>query len=278
MTACRENAPEIWLDKLPRPAKSTHKHMRGHLMCVTGGAASTGAARLAARAGLRTGAGLVTLLSPPSALLVNAAHVTAIMLRTFRDTAELVRHSADASAVIIGPAAGISEETRGNVLALLPGDAAIVLDADGLTVFRDTPTTLHADLRLSDVLTPHMGEFERVFPGLLAEAENREMAVRRAADIAGCTILLKGPETIMAAPGGQCVINRHASPYLATAGSGDVLAGMIGGWIAQGLDGFTAACTSVWMHGEAGRRLGPGLIAEDLGEAIPAVLSDLLKT
>ena len=272
-----ENAPELWRANLPWPGASDHKHTRGHLMCVTGGAASTGAARLAARAGLRVGAGLVTLLSPPSAMMVNAAHVTAIMLCAFADSGELKTHARGASAVIIGPAASVTPATRNHVLALLAVDAPLVLDADALTVFKDDPETLYAALRPEDVLTPHMGEFERVFPGLLERTENREEAVRRAAKLAGCVILLKGADTLIAGPNGQCVVNRNASPYLATAGSGDVLAGLIGGWIAQGLCSFDAACASAWIHGESGLRLGPGLISEDLPEIVPAILYDLCK-
>ncbi|MEO0983507.1 MAG: NAD(P)H-hydrate dehydratase [Pseudomonadota bacterium] len=269
------NDPDLWLDQFPWPAETSHKHSRGRLMCVTGGPSNTGAARLAARAGLRAGAGAVTLLSPRAAVFVNAIHSTAVMVKAFED-AETLRVAAEpAQCVVIGPAAGVTEATRDNVLALADGPAALVADADALTVFEDAPDTLFAALRPKDVLTPHLGEFKRIFPGVLAGAANRIEATRRAADLAGCVVLLKGPDTVIAAPGGRTVVNRHASPFLATAGSGDVLAGIIGGLIAQGMASFEAACAAAWLHGEAGLSLGPGLIAEDLVEALPTALQAL---
>lgn len=273
-----DNHPSLWAGRMPRPGWDTHKHARGHLMCVSGGLAQTGAARLAARAGLRIGAGLVSLLSPPDALSVNAAHLTAIMLRRFDDTDGLLDVTGPASALVIGPAAGVSEETRANVLALLRVGKRLVLDADALTVFEGNPKSLFRDLTPHCVLTPHAGEFERLFPGLAERYADRRDAARAAAEAAGCTVLLKGAETIIGHPGEVPVVNRHASPYLATAGSGDVLAGVIGGLIAQGMAGLLAAQAAAWLHGEAGRRLGPGLIAEDLPEALPGILADLFDS
>lgn len=273
-----DNHPSLWAGHLPRPGWDDHKHTRGHLMCVSGGLSQTGAARLAARAGLRIGAGLVTLLSPPDALAVNAAHLTAIMLRRFDDTDGLLDVTGQASALVIGPAAGISEATRANVLALLKVGKRLVVDADALTVFEGNPKSLFRDLTPHCVLTPHAGEFERLFPGLAERYGDRRDATRAAADAAGCTVLLKGAETIIGHPGEVPVVNRHASPYLATAGSGDVLAGFIGGLIAQGMSGPLAAQAGAWLHGEIGRRIGPGLIAEDLPERLPPVLSDLFDS
>ncbi|MDP3748753.1 MAG: NAD(P)H-hydrate dehydratase [Phenylobacterium sp.] len=270
-----ENGPELWLPAFPWPGPGSHKHARGRLVVVSGEAWSTGAARLAARAGLRIGAGLVTLLSPSEAVAVNAAHLEAVMLRPFDTEAELEQLAADVDAAIIGPAAGVSEATLMNVLALARTGAALILDADAITVFRDDPEELFSVLDVDDVLTPHPGEFERLFPGLLRDAPERITAARRAAARADAIVLLKGPDTVIAAPDGRVAVNTNGSPWLATAGSGDVLAGLIGGLIAQGMGSFEAACAGAWIHAEAADTHGPGLIAEDLPGLTPAVLRRL---
>ena len=272
-----ENGPELWLDSFPWPRTNTHKAERGRLVVVSGHAWTTGAARLAARAGLRTGAGLVTLLSPPDALAVNAAHLEAVMLKPFEDDAALQQAAAEADAAVIGPAAGVGADTRANLKALARAGAALVVDADVLTSFREAPQDLFACLDRDDVLTPHPGEFERVFPGLLKSSPERITAARRAAERAGAIVLLKGADTVVAAPDGRAVVNTNAAPWLATAGAGDVLAGVIAGLIAQGMDSFDAACAGAWIHAEAGRTFGPGLISEDLPGRLPAVLADLLQ-
>lgn len=271
------NAPELWAAELHWPQASTHKHKRGRLVVFSGGASSTGAARMAAIAGLRAGAGLVTLASPPSAMLVNASALTAVMLKRWdseADSGEFLT-GLRATAAVLGPAAGIGEATRHAVGSVLAQPAPLVLDADALTSFEDEPEALFAQLRVHDVLTPHAGEFERLFPGLLAASTNRIEAARSAAKRAGCVVLLKGADTVIAAPGRTPVINRHASPALATAGSGDTLAGIIGGLLAQTVPAFDAACAAAWLHGDAGLRLGAGLIAEDLAGMLPAVLQAL---
>jgi hydroxyethylthiazole kinase-like uncharacterized protein yjeF len=242
---------------------------------VSGDGASTGAARLAARAGLRIGAGLVTLLSPPDALLVNGAHLEAVMLRPFETDLELEAAAAAIDAAVIGPGAGVNETTVSNLFALAGTGAGLVIDADALSAFRDDPEELFRVLDKDDVLTPHQGEFERVFRGLLDGSPERITAVRKAAARAGAVVLLKGSDTVIAAPDGRAVVNGNGSPWLATAGSGDVLAGFIGGLIAQGLDSFDAACAAVWMHSEAAALFGPGLISEDLPGLVPGVLKRL---
>ncbi len=271
-----ENSPLLWHALLPRPAPDTHKHARGHLIVLSGAAPMTGAARLAARAGLRVGAGLVTLLSPPDAVAINAAQSTAVMVRAVAGPSDIAEQAALAKAVIAGPAAGVTSSTRAAVEALLAGPAPVVLDADALTVFADRPADLFGRLRPTDVLTPHPGEFRRLFGDLAERSLNKADATRAAAAMAGCTVLLKGSDTVIARPDGEAIVNAHATRWLATAGSGDVLAGLIGGLIAQGTDGFAAAAMAAWIHGEAGRRLGAGLIAEDLEGQVPAVLRDLL--
>ena len=270
-----ENDPGLWLARFPWPAFDAHKHSRGRLKVVSGEAWSTGAARLAARGGLRVGAGAVTVLSPPSALAVNAAHLEAVMLAPFESDGDLAVAAEDADAVIIGPAAGVGEVTARNLLALARTGAALVVDADALTSFRHDPEGLFACLDRDDVLTPHPGEFERVFPGLLAKSPERISAAREAARRAGAVVLLKGPDTVVAAPDGRASVLLNGTPWLATAGSGDVLAGFIGGLITQGMESFEAACAGAWIHAACGARHGPGLIAEDLPGLAPAVLAEL---
>ncbi len=267
------NSPDLWRKALPWPGPDTHKHTRGRLGVVSGGALRTGAARLAARAGLRIGAGLVRILCPPDAALIVAASVEAIMVDDFSSPEALARLAEPLDAVVIGPAAGLTEATALNLAAVGRTGAALVVDADALTLFKDRSRDLFACLDRDDVLTPHEGEFERVFPGLLADG--REAAARAAAERAGAVVVLKGPQTVIAAPDGRVVVNGNGSPWLATAGSGDVLAGMIGGLMAQRMDSFDAACAAVWMHADACARFGPGLIAEDLPEGLPAVLTSL---
>ena len=269
------NGPEEWGEELPWPGQVSHKHARGHLGVFSGKAGSTGAARLAALAGLRNGAGLVTLFADAKAILELAASNLSIMIREAGDPASLGERARDLSAMVIGPASGVNVDTRQHVLSLLRAGVNLVIDADALTVFSDDPKALTDTLHSGCVLTPHKGEFDRVFPGLLEMVPNRMEAVRQAAERSGCTVLLKGADTVIGAPGGILRVNKHASPWLATAGSGDVLAGMIGALMAQGVDGFTAACAASWMHGDIALRHGPGLIAEDLIEGIPEMLRDL---
>jgi hydroxyethylthiazole kinase-like uncharacterized protein yjeF len=270
-----ENDPALWAARLPWPETEAHKHQRGRLVVVSGNLWSTGAARLAARGGLRIGAGLVTLFSPIGALSVNAAQLEAVMLRPFETDAELQRTAADADAAVIGPGAGVNNATVLNLMALARTGAALLVDADALSVFHDNPEALFSVLDRDDVLTPHAGEFERVFPGLLARSPERIAAARGAAAQAGAVVLLKGPDTVVAAPDGRAVVNTNATPWLATAGAGDVLAGFIGGLMSQGMDSFEAACAGAWIHGEVGAAFGPGLISEDLPDQVPTVLRRL---
>jgi ADP-dependent NAD(P)H-hydrate dehydratase / NAD(P)H-hydrate epimerase len=262
-----ENPPPA----LPEWALAGHKYGRGHAVVVSGGPLNTGAARLAAVAALKAGAGLVTIAGSREALAVHAAHVTAVML----SDRELVPLLADArhNAVCIGPAAGVGDATRAQVLTVLASGAATVLDADALTSFGECPDTLfEAIARAPDravVLTPHEGEFSRLFKGLLAVSESRLEAARQAAQRAGAIVVLKGPDTVIAAPDGRARINANAPPALATAGSGDVLAGLLTGLLAQRMDAFAAAGAAVWLHGDAARRFGRrGLTAESLIDAL----------
>jgi hydroxyethylthiazole kinase-like uncharacterized protein yjeF len=274
-TRLLENGPDLWRHRFPWPTTNSYKHSRGKVIVVSGEMWSTGAARLSARAALRIGAGLVTLLSPPDALLVNAAHLEAVMLRPFDTDVELEAAATDVDAAVIGPAAGVDEATVSNLFALARTGAAIVIDADALTAFKDDPDELFSVLDRDDVLTPHAGEFERVFPGLLKGSPERVTAARQASAKAHAVVLLKGPDTVIAAPDGRCAVNMNGSPWLATAGSGDVLTGFIAGLIAQGMDSFEAACAGAWIHAEAATLHGPGLISEDLPGLAPQVLRAL---
>lgn len=262
-----------WAAAFPWPQPDTHKHARGRLAVVSGRASQTGAARLAARAGLRIGAGLVRILCPPDAVAVIAPTIEAVMLAPFASPEALAHAVEGMDAVVIGPAAGVGEVTAADVRALAGTGAALIVDADGLTSFEHMPDELFGLLDRDDVLTPHEGEFRRLFPGLLERG--REIAAAEAARRTGCVVVLKGPATVIAAPGGRLAVNQNGTPWLATAGSGDVLAGMIGGLIAQRMESFDAARAAVWLHAAAAADFGPGLIAEDLTEGLPTVLRRL---
>ncbi len=272
-----ENSPPVWEADFPDLVEDGHKYSRGHAVSVSGGPSATGAARLGARAALRIGAGLVTVASPPNALQVNAAHLTAIMLQRFEGAEGLTDLLEDKrkNAVLVGPGNGVGADTRENVQAVLTSGAATVLDADALTSFEANPRDLFVAIENyfagPVVLTPHEGEFKRLFPELEGSKLDR---VRAAARVAHAVIVLKGADTVVAAPDGRAVINANAGPELGTAGSGDVLGGMITGLLAQSMPAFEAAAAAVWLHGAAGRKVGRGLIAEDLPEQLPALLQE----
>ena len=267
-----------------------HKFDHGHALVLSGGVGRGGAARMAARGALRVGAGLVTLGCPPAALIENAARLDAIMLRPVRDADALAGMLDDPrlNALCLGPGLGTGPREAALLAAALRSDSrAVVLDGDALTLLGRDPDLLAA-LHPRCVLTPHMGEFARVFPDLAerldapaadAPAFSKVDAARAAAARAGCTVLLKGPDTAVAAPGGRAAIASaaydRAAPWLATAGAGDVLAGLIAGLCARGRAPFDAACAAAWLHVECARAVGPGLIAEDLPEALPGVLARL---
>jgi hydroxyethylthiazole kinase-like uncharacterized protein yjeF len=278
-----EIVPQSWQKSFPVPDIDGHKYARGHALVLSGELASTGAARLAARGALRAGAGLVTVASPRDALVVNAAALTAIMVRTVDTPVEFAEMLGDRrfSSVVIGPGAGVSERTRDFVHTALSAKRGLVLDADALTSFAEAPERLFESIKASAdahvVLTPHEGEFPRLFSDISNKHPGRSKLerVRAAAERCGAVVLLKGPDTVVASPDGRASIASNAPPWLATAGAGDVLAGMIAAFLAQGVPAFEAACIGVWMHGEAAGEAGPGLIAEDLPEVLPAVFRRL---
>jgi hydroxyethylthiazole kinase-like uncharacterized protein yjeF len=272
------NEPGLWGGVFPIPLVDGHKYTRGHAVVVSGGLSFAGAARLAARGALRAGAGLVTIASPPEALAANAAASLAVMVRSVDGAGELADFLADRrrNVAVLGPGGGVGQPMRDMVLAALDGDQAVVLDADALTSFaEDAAMLLEAVGRriAPTVLTPHEGEFARLFKKGEQVFENGSKLerARAAAEIAKATVLLKGPDTVVAAPDGRAAIAENAPPWLATAGAGDVLAGMVGGLCAQGMPAFEATAAAAWLHGEAGQAAGPGLISEDLSEALPAI-------
>ena len=298
----RRNGTPLWAAHFPWPRIEGHKYTRGHAVVLSGPPDATGAARLGARAALRIGAGLVTLAGSAAATAVNATHATAVMVRALTSDGALAELLADErhNAVLIGPGTGVGVQTAATVLTVLRSAAAAVLDADALTSFapgeaavkaaglgflmrsaepeagRDTVFAAIAARSAPVVLTPHEGEFKRLFGELpeLQSGSKLERA-RAAAAASGAVVVLKGPDTVIAAPDGRAAINDNAPPWLATAGSGDVLAGLVTGLLAQRMPAFEAACAAVWLHGEAATAFGLGLIAEDLPETLPQVLRRL---
>lgn len=274
-----ENTPQFWRKSFPVPRIDGHKYARGHVLAVSGYLAATGAARMSARGALRAGAGLVTVASPRDALTVNAGALTAVMVRAVDTAVEFADQLSDRrfNTIVIGPGAGIGERTRDFVHTALAAKRPLVLDADALTSFADAPDRLFESIKTSSnpqvVLTPHEGEFPRLFSDISNKYPGRSKLerVRAAVERSGAVVLLKGPDTTVASPDGRATIAANAPPWLATAGAGDVLSGIIAGLLAQGVSAFDAASIGVWMHGEAGREAGPGLIAEDLPEVLPAV-------
>ncbi|TFF20764.1 NAD(P)H-hydrate dehydratase [Jiella endophytica] len=288
---CFENRPALWRHRLAVPSDAGHKYDRGHAVVFSGPASRTGAARLAATAALRAGAGLVTMFSPAGAVLVNAAHLTAVMLKRCEDTDELASHLGDTrlNAFVLGPGFGAGETARAYAEAVLAAGGRLVLDADGISSFKDDPEALFAAARAASeargdsepalVLTPHSGEFKRLFPDIAsAEGLSKLDQARLAAERACAVVVLKGRDTVIAAPDGRAAINATGTPWLATAGSGDVLSGIVAAQLAQGTPSFEAAAAAVWMHGKAAEAFGAGLIAEDLPGMLPKVFAGLEAT
>lgn len=279
------NEPALWRRYAAAPLSAQHKYDRGHAVVFSGGMAQTGAARLAAMAALRGGAGLVTLFSPASALLVNAHHLTGIMLkRCESDDLPGLLEDKRLNAFVLGPGFGIGERARKMAGDVLSAGRRLVLDADGLTSFKDEPDTLFQAAEAAGeegvalVLTPHFGEFSRLFPDSASDqALSKVDRARLASHRANAIVVLKGADTVIAAPDGRAAINATGTPWLATAGTGDVLTGLIAAQLAQGVPSFEAACLGVWMHGRAAEEFGPGLISEDLPNCLPAVHRELAE-
>lgn len=272
-TGLRRNGPALWQAALPRRTATSHKYRHGHAVVVGGGAWTTGAARLAATAALRSGAGLVSVLCASAAQPAYAAHLTSVMTKPLDGDHDLERWLGDdrLNAWLIGPGAGVGAATRGRVLRLLAAGRPLVLDADALTSFRDDPDELFRAVRGEVVLTPHAGEFQALFAATGRRLEDALAAAARSRAV----VVLKGADTIVAGPDGRAVIQDEAPANLATAGTGDVLAGIVLGLVAQGVPAFRAAAAAVWIHARAAAELGTGMIAEDLPTAVAAVRARL---
>src|ERR1022692_4567769 len=269
-----ENDPCLWIGNLPRPQGGGNKYSRGHAL-ISGGYPMTGAARMAARAAARAGAGLTTIAVSSLALPVYAAALTSIMVQPLAtpEDFECLLDDSHYKAFLIGPGAGTGDETRARVLAMLETGRPTVLDADALTTFTADPLTLDQAITGPCVLTPHDGEFHRLFDPSGDKLTRTRVAARRS----GAIIILKGSDTVITAPDGRSVINSNAPPTLATAGAGDVLSGIVLGLLAQGMEPFLAASAAVWLHGAAATEFGPGLIAEDLPDLLPGVFRRLYE-
>jgi NAD(P)H-hydrate epimerase len=285
-----ENHPAAWWPWWPHADATGHKYHRGHAL-VWGGPTMTGAPRLAARATARIGAGLTTVCVPQSAWPVYASALQSIMVHalpgegavSWQTGLKALMEDPRISAALIGPGAlGGTQPAclRALVLAMLASGRPVVLDADALTVFAEDPALLFAAIAGHSrpvVMTPHEGEFSRLFRGVhVALTDGKLARARQAARLSGAVVLLKGADTVVAAPDGRAMVNRHAPPSLATAGSGDVLSGLVLGLLAQGMSAWPAACAAVWLHGDAAHRFGPGLVADDLPDVLPASLRALL--
>jgi NAD(P)H-hydrate epimerase len=269
-----ENSPALWYPLFPQPQTGDNKYSHGHAV-IFGGAKMTGAAKLAAHAAMRSGAGLATILCPPESFDIYAEYKAHLLVEPLADIGEKTAFLQDPrkNAVLIGPGLGVTDETRAAVLAALAAkDKAVCLDADALSVFHDAPDALFSALHDNCILTPHDGEFARLFGSIAGDKIAR---TRKAAEKSGAVVLLKGADTVIAAPDGRAVINTNAPAFLATAGAGDVLAGIITGLLAQHMPAFEAAAAAAWLHGAAAQKCGRGLVAEDLAEYLPPILKEL---
>ncbi len=268
------NQPNLWLSHMPWPQVDGHKYDRGHTLVVGGPMIKAGAAKLAALAALRTGAGLVSIVSHEKDIAAYATTALSVMTMPRREWKHALKDER-VNVMLIGPGAGVGKETKEDVLEALGAGKKLVIDADGITVFKGNPKLLFSAIQQPCILTPHAGEFERIFPQLAAL--EKATSASEAAQISHAVVVYKGRETIIAAPDGRVCLNNTAPPELATAGSGDVLAGICAGLLSQGMESFQAACAAVWIHGEAAKLHGSGLIAEDIISMLPQVLRILKK-
>lgn len=272
MNAAKNNQPSLWLSQLPKLHSSSNKYTRGHVMII-GGYPLTGASRLAAMAAARTGAGLTTVIVPEVAFPIYAAALTSVMVRPFKTEEDFNALISDQriSAFLIGPGMGVSNETRKQARAILATGKPVIIDADAISVFEHDVSSLKRAIRGTCIITPHEGEFKRLFN----LSDDKIASTKNAANESGAIVMLKGSETVAATPEGKAIVNHNAPATLATAGSGDVLAGIIVSLVAQGMEPFIATSAAIWIHAEAANKFGVGLIAEDLPKQLPRVLKKL---
>lgn len=271
------NSPELWLEHFPALKPEYNKYDRGYVVIGGGGIASTGAARISARCALRSGAGLVSVACDSESLPVYASSLQAVMTRLTNNAEEFLKLIEDkkVTSIALGSGAGVTERTQEFVLAALEMNKPVVIDADAISVFADNPQLLFSSIKSPCIMTPHEGEFARLFGNLIDSRQGRTERAQQAAKLSGSVVILKGADTVIAAPDGKTVINYDAPPYLATAGTGDALAGICAGLLAQGMPAFAAACAAVWMHTQAAIKFGIGLIAEDIADLLPEVLKEI---
>ena len=272
------NSPSICLNDFPILKKDINKYDRGHSIILGGNFlnGSTGASKLAALSALRSGAGLVSIISDKKNAPIYASSMCSVMVKVIKNRLEFVNLIQDVriKSILIGPGNGVTSQTKNNVLDSIKYKKNIVIDADAITIFKNNPDQLFSNINSDVVLTPHEGEFERIFK----LEENKISSVIKAAKISNCSVILKGNDSIIASPQGRCIINKSASPSLATAGSGDVLAGMITGFMAQGVSGFKACCISSFIHSKCAELFGRnGLISEDIINKIPKAIDTITQ-
>lgn len=268
------NTPDLFISDFRWPQSTTHKYQRGHVIVAGGNASKAGAAKLTAKAALRSGCGLCTIISQPDDVAVYASAALSVMTATDTDWNTFMKDPR-ANTVVIGPGSGINQRTSSFIADAVSAHKKLVLDADALTVMAESPALFAGKLSSQCILTPHEGEFKRMFPAISGKLKHLDTL--EAAKSSNAVVVYKGSDTVIASPDGRVAINTDAPPSLSVAGTGDVLAGICGGLLAQGMEGFLAACAAVWLHAEAARLYGEGLIAEDLHETLPLALHELKK-
>ena len=271
-TNVRLNLPKNWKAHLPKPKPETHKYSRGHTFVLGGSVYSTGASRLGAEAALRIGSGAVTILAESKSLDIYAYHTTSIMLKKVSQLESILSYKKHPKSILIGPGCGVDYHTEEYLKKILKSKTPCVIDADALTLIANKPNSFIPQLHPNCVLTPHEGEFKRLFD----LSSDKITSTQISSKMTGSVIVFKGADTVICSPSGRVCIDNNSTPWLSTAGSGDVLAGLISGLLSQGMDPFDAACAGVWIHGELGTRLGPGLISENICTGLPKLLSDLI--
>ncbi|TAH34227.1 MAG: NAD(P)H-hydrate dehydratase [Alphaproteobacteria bacterium] len=275
----QKNTPDLWIDRFRWPKADSHKYNRGYAIINGGDLGQTGAAKIAAYCALRVGAGVVSVACTPKSLPSYSASFQSIMTKLVKDRSAFSNLISDEriTAVLLGPGNGVNARTKSFVIDALRQKKSLVLDADALTVFSKAPNYLFKLIASPCILTPHEGEFLHLFGKFRFAKNDNIYRAQKAADESGAVIVLKGFHTVIAAPDGRFVVNTNATPFLATAGSGDALAGICTGLLAQGMPMFEAACAAVWIHADAASHFGPGLISEDIADLLPLVLRRLRK-
>ena len=279
--AIRINKPEIWISSFPIPSRTDHKYSRGMVLINCGPKSKTGAARLAARSAMRVGAGAVKIVCDKSTVDILEPQISVELIDVVNNKQDFQNILKDKkiTSILIGPGNGINDETKARALMALAFIDYVVLDADALTVFADNPEELFIDCYPHTILTPHEGEFKKIFGNKINDIEDRVLKTSEASKKSNTIVVLKGADTIIAAPNGEVVVNKSSAAYLATAGSGDVLAGIIASLVGiNKMNAFNAACAGVWIHSKTGEKLGAGMIAEDIVDMIPVTIKELLKS